>query len=612
MRLRDAISTLSFRHKREKLNVLYTRWGEEVALESKKQDYVPLREYPRPQMKREQYEILNGWWKYQIVREKTWEIPRGGNFQGEILVPFSPESALSGVGRQLLPGETLWYSRDIWVNQEEHQGKRLLLHFGAVDQECRIYWNGVLVGAHMGGYLPFSLEITGYVKEGINHIWVACRDDSDTGWHSRGKQKLEAGGMFYTAQSGIWQTVWMEWVPDYYVHQLKITPEYDDGALDLGVYPEGGSPDQQRPLEVEIFEGDRKVCHHKAWIQEASVTVHLKLPGFRKWSPEDPFLYSLRVKLGEDRVESYFAMRVFSKEPDTQGTPRLCLNHRPYFFNGVLDQGYWPDGLYTAPTDEALRADILRMKKHGFRLMRKHCKIEPLRWYYHCDRLGMVVWQDMVNGGETYDMKKLCYLPTIFPRLMEKRGWSAVAAGRKNMKGCQEWLEECKETIRVLYNSPSVGAWVIFNEGWGQFATEPVTRMVKKADPTRPVDSASGWFDCDCGDIKSTHNYFDALTCPRDKKREKKEEGRACVISEYGGLSLAVEDHISGDQVYGYKKMRDREEFQSQFRLMQQQIRKLQKNGLSAAIYTQVSDIEDEINGIYTYDRKICKLKERS
>lgn len=608
MQLKDAISALSFRQKRGKRQVLYTRWGEKVEKEAKDPDFVPLDEYPRPQMRRTGYEILNGWWKYQVVKNKSWEIPQKEP-KGKILVPFSPESILSGADFQLKPGETLWYEREVFVKKDVQEGKRLLLHFGAVDQECRVFWNGIQAAEHLGGYLPFTCDVTGYLREGRNRLTVACQDESDTGWRSRGKQKLEAGGMFYTAQSGIWQTVWMEWVPELYIERLKIMPDYDGCALDLCVYPGGSGLHQSLPLWVEIHEGDKLVCRHEAKMEQKPVTVHLKIPNFHKWTCEDPFLYGLKVGLGTDKVESYFAMRHFSREADTQGVPRLCLNHRPYFLNGVLDQGYWPDGLYTAPTDEALKADIVRMKKLGFRMMRKHCKIEPLRWYYHCDRLGMVVWQDMVNGGESYDMKRVCYLPTVFSKMTEKAGWSAAAAGRKNMKGCQEWLRECRETLRLLYNCPSIGGWVLFNEGWGQFATESVTRLVKKADSSRPVDSASGWFDCGCGDIKSVHNYFDKLICPKDL-RHKGKNSRALVISEYGGLALPVENHRSSDQIYGYKKMRSPEEFTGKYQQMQKQIRRLQEEGLSAAVYTQLSDIEDEINGIYTFDRKVCKLRE--
>ena len=400
----------------------------------------------------------------------------------------------------------------------------------------------------------------------------------------------------------------MEWVPDFYIRELKIMPDYDGSALDLCILPGGSKPDGVRPFWVEIYDQDRRICRHEAQIAQDPVTVHLKIENFRKWSPEDPFLYELRVGMGEDLVLSYFAMRIFTKEEDIHGVLRLCLNHRPYFLNGVLDQGYWPDGLYTAPTDEALRADIIRMKKLGFRMMRKHCKIEPLRWYYHCDRIGMVVWQDLVNGGESYDMKRVCYLPTMFSGLTGRKGWSVAASGRKSLKGCQEWLGECKETIKALSSCPCIGAWTIFNEGWGQFATEAVTRLVKKADPTRPVDSASGWFDCECGDIKSVHTYFDRLTCPRETGKEK----RALVISEYGGLSLMLKNHRSSERIYGYKKLKSRKELQKKYHQLQKQIHQLCAEGLSAAVYTQVSDIEDEVNGIYTYDRKVCKLTDNS
>ena len=608
MQLKDAISTLSFRQKRGKLNVLYTRWGESVEKEARNPGYIPLKEYPRPQMRRKQYQILNGWWKYQIVKGRSWEIPQKKNIRGKILVPFSPESILSGANFQLKPGETLWYERTVSMSLRGHEEERMLLHFGAVDQECKVYWNGELAGEHLGGYLPFTMDVTRFVKEGKNLIQVACQDESDTGCHSRGKQKLEPGGMFYTAQSGIWQTVWTEWVPDFYIRNLRIMPDYDGSAVDLCIYPGGSRPGKAQPFWVEIYDQNQKICRHEAQISKDPVTVHLKIENFRKWSPEDPFLYDLRVGMGKDQVLSYFAMRLFSVEKDVKGVTRLCLNHRPYFLNGVLDQGYWPDGLYTAPTDEALRADIVRMKRLGFRMMRKHCKIEALRWYYHCDRIGMVVWQDMVNGGESYDMKRVCYLPTVFPKLTGRNGWSVSASGRKNLKGCQEWLEECKETIQVLYNCPSIGGWTIFNEGWGQFATEAVTRLVKKADSSRPVDSASGWYDCECGDIKSVHTYFDKLTCPVDKEVPGKNK-RALAISEYGGLSLPLEEHRSSERVYGYKKLRSREELQKRYQHMQRQLKKLREEGLSAAVYTQVSDIEDEVNGIYTYDRKVCKLK---
>ena len=333
--------------------------------------------------------------------------------------------------------------------------------------------------------------------------------------------------------------------------------------------------------------------------------VAITIQNAKLWSPEHPFLYDLEIRAGEDRVKSYFAMRTFSVEPDESGIPRFCLNHQPYFLNGVLDQGYWPEGLYTAPTDEALVSDIERMKECGFRLLRKHCKLEPMRWYYHCDRLGMLVWQDMVNGGETYDMNRICYLPTLLHSFQTKKGYSEAACGRKDRTGCEAWKRDCIQTVRQLFNVVSLAGWVIFNEGWGQFDTKEMTALVKKLDGSRPVDAASGWCDFGGGDYRSEHNYFFKLQVP--KKWKKNPGGRAFVISEYGGLTLKIPGHIWKEQSYGYGKLSSQAEFQEQFRKLQEEIRALEKEGLSGAIYTQVSDIEEEINGIYTYDRRVKK-----
>ena len=334
---------------------------------------------------------------------------------------------------------------------------------------------------------------------------------------------------------------------------------------------------------------------------DAAITIQ----NAKLWSQEHPFLYDLEICAGEDHVKSYFAMRTFSVEPDESGIPRFCLNHRPYFLNGVLDQGYWPEGLYTAPTDEALASDIKRMKECGFRLLRKHCKLEPMRWYYHCDRLGMLVWQDMVNGGETYDMNRICYLPTLLHSFQTKKGYSEAACGRKDRAGCEAWKRDCIQTVRQLFNVVSLAGWVIFNEGWGQFDTKEMTALVKKLDGSRPVDAASGWFDFGGADYRSEHNYFFKLQVP--KKWKKNPGGRAFVISEYGGLTLKIPGHIWKEQSYGYGKLSSQAEFQEQFRKLQEEIRALEKEGLSGAIYTQVSDIEEEINGIYTYDRRVKK-----
>lgn len=689
MKIKEMLGTLQPCKKQEKPVQLWTKWGEDVKKECEKTDYVPLSEYPRPQLRRDNYTILNGWWEYRIASFS----------QGKILVPFSPESALSGVGRQLQPGEELWYRRNVQISEEEYQAHRekkdrLLLQFGAVDQKCRVYWNGHLVGNHRGGYLAFTAEVTEFVQPGANDLQVVCTDESDTGAEARGKQKLQSGGMFYTAQSGIWQTVWMEWVPQQSVEWIKIMPQPDEGVVKIrvrvsvkgqsaellntekdierfqtengswenvesdknGLQRRNGNETEKRRAGEEtkcLNEKIRSDCQatknsdlnkenvHMAResmtrshmpeqifitissgentdekIQASCVTSRVSsgwadydaaiaIKDAKLWSPEHPFLYDLEIRAGEDRVKSYFAMRTFSVEADENGIPRFCLNHRPYFLNGVLDQGYWPEGLYTAPTDEALASDIERMKACGFRLLRKHCKLEPMRWYYHCDRLGMLVWQDMVNGGETYDMNRICYLPTLLHSFQTKKGYSETACGRKDRAGCEAWKRDCVQTVRQLFNVPSLAGWVIFNEGWGQFDTKEMTALVKKLDDSRPVDAASGWFDFGGGDYRSEHNYFFKLQVPRKWKEAPK--GRAFVISEYGGLTLKIPGHIWKEQSYGYGKLSSQAEFQERFRKMQEEIRALEKEGLSGAIYTQVSDIEEEINGIYTYDRRVKK-----
>ena len=621
MKIKEMLGTLQPGKKQEKPAQLWTKWGEEVKKECEALDYVPLPEYPRPQMRREDYTVLNGWWEYRIA-SFSW---------GKILVPFSPESALSGVSRQLQPDEELWYRRNVQISEDEfqtHRAKkdRLLLQFGAVDQECRVYWNGHLVGSHRGGYLAFTVEVTEFVRPGANELQVICTDESDTGAEARGKQKLQPGGMFYTAQSGIWQTVWMEWVPQRSVEWIRIMPQPDEGVVRIRVRVSAQEQSVERldtekgrtctymPEQIFITISYEENAEEKLQIScipsrrgtgwtdyDAAITIQ----NAKLWNPEHPFLYDLEIRAGEDRVKSYFAMRTFSVEPDESGIPRFCLNHQPYFLNGVLDQGYWPEGLYTAPTDEALASDIKRMKECGFRLLRKHCKLEPMRWYYHCDRLGMLVWQDMVNGGETYDMNRICYLPTLLHSFQTKKGYSEAACGRKDRAGCEAWKRDCIQTVRQLFNVVSLAGWVIFNEGWGQFDTKEMTALVKKLDGSRPVDAASGWFDFGGADYRSEHNYFFKLQVP--KKWKKNPGGRAFVISEYGGLTLKIPGHIWKEQSYGYGKLSSQAEFQEQFRKLQEEIRALEKEGLSGAIYTQVSDIEEEINGIYTYDRRVRK-----
>lgn len=597
MRIKDALANIHKEHVDDKLNSLYTSWGENLDREKVWQ------EYPRPQMRRENYQMLHGEWDYAIVpkeEEKVFES------QGKILVPFSPETLLSGVERQLLPNEYLWYQRSLGFTEEECErraaGDRCLLHFDAVDQQAVIYINGIEVAKHYGGYLPFEIDITEFVSENQCTLQVRVQDDSDTSYHTRGKQTLKRGGMFYTAQSGIWQSVWYEWVPANYIMKYRITPDYDEATALLEVY----SKEQLDFVNVDVPNATVSceiVGAEESDSWKTAVLIRFADEQFESWSPENPYLYDFTLQAGTDIIHGYFAMRAFTVEKDEKGIPRFCLNHKPYFLNGLLDQGYWPDGLMTAPCDEAFIYDIELAKKLGFNMIRKHIKIEPLRWYYHCDRLGVVVWQDMVNGGTGYNMPFVCYLPTGLPFLGRKiKDNSYGLFARKSEEGRRLWEEECKGTIEHLYNVPSISTWVPFNEAWGQFDAARIAKEVKEKDPTRTVDHASGWFDQKEGDFNSVHNYFRKLRVEKDDKR-------AFVISEYGGYACHIKGHSSVDRIFGYKKYETLEELAKAFReLIQQQIYPLVEEGLSGAVYTQLSDVEEEVNGLVTYDRKIVKM----
>ena len=594
---------------------LYTRWGKDVDPEN------VLKEYPRPLMVRENYMNLNGYWDYAFTEKYL----KPKHYEGQILVPFSPECALSGVERQLKPGEFLWYHRsfDLMDWEQEKEKCRLLLHFGAVDQECVVLVNEKRAAAHMGGYLPFEADITDCVKAGINDLTVVVRDFSDTSYHARGKQRLKRGGMFYTAQSGIWQTVWMEKVPKKYIQSVNAVPDPDSGKVRITVETEGEMPVEVRVHAPQIcsepmkMPGKIEFLEEEDFIEEEEVaeenwgygfgysndTIIITVPEPALWTCEEPWLYYFTVRMGGDVVESYFAMRKFSVEKDEEGIPRICLNGKPRFQNGVLDQGYWPEGLYTAPSDEAMIFDIEEMKKTGFNMVRKHIKIEPQRWYYHCDRLGMIVWQDMVNGGGAYKYWLVTYAATVMSSWLDfhiKDTHSGLLA-RKDEEGRKEFEEEVKETIRVLQGHPSIAAWVIFNEGWGQFDTEKLTGAVREADPTRLIDQASGWFDQGGGDMKSVHNYFFKL-------KVKKEQERAAVLSEFGGHTLFLPEHSACEKLYGYGAHKDREEANRAYREMEEKVQALIREGLCASVYTQWSDIEEEVNGIFTYDREIRKI----
>ena len=565
---------------------LMTKWADNINEKN------VLGEYPRPLMRRKSYVNLNGIWKYAIRETKGF--PK--KMDGDILVPFSPEAVLSGVNRQLKPEEYLWYKRRLPDEVKPEKGSRWILHFGAVDQCAVVYINGKKQGKHVGGYLPFSYDITEALKEEKNLLTVKVRDYSETCYYSRGKQKLKNGGMFYTAQSGIWQTVWIEKVPECYIGHLKITPLYDQSSIMIQMEEEHGIKD----IDYEVTITARKMWPVKASGKTGKPCV-IMIPHMRSWSPEDPFLYDLHVRMGEDSVESYFAMRKVEVKNDKEGIPRIFLNNEPYFEKGVLDQGYWPDGLYTAPSDEALIYDIQTMKNLGFNMIRKHVKVETARWYYHCDRLGMIVWQDMVNGG-TYNAPFMTWLPALFPKFkLHTSDRIHPLFGRKNVHGREEFIRECKETVTALKAFPCISTWVIFNEGWGQFDSKKLTALFRELDDTRLIDSASGWFDRRQGDFKSEHNYFaKQFVTPSD---------RAFVISEYGGYTCQVKGHTCSGKTYGYKICSSQEEFQAAYhKLISEEIDPLKEQGLCGAVYTQLSDIEDEINGLMTYDREVCKL----
>lgn len=599
---------------------LYTRWGKNLD-----KDHV-LQEYPRPLMVRNSYINLNGYWDYAFT--KSFRQP--GEFDGKILVPFSPESVLSGVSRQLMPEEYLWYRRTFELAgwRKRADVTRLILHFGAVDQACAVYVNGRRAMRHTGGYLTFEGDISRYVREGENELVVAVKDLSDTSYHARGKQRLKRGGMFYTAQSGIWQTVWMEEVPQEYITRIQTISDIKRGRIRIRI--EGRQrkekPQSRKnsflPVEVQIqnpriYHTSEKKASTVSNREETGrilctgtgiegVWMDICIPHIAPWSCDYPYLYYFTVRMGEDTVESYFAMREFSLKRDERGIPRICLNGRPQFQNGVLDQGYWPDGLYTAPSDEAMIFDITEMKKTGFNMVRKHVKIEPQRWYYHCDRFGMAVWQDMVNGGGSYRHWFVTYAATLLSLAdVPVRDLRGRLMSREGTAGKKEYIREMKETISQLKGHPSIAVWVLFNEGWGQFDARHMAEIAKRQDPFRLIDHASGWFDQRGGDIKSVHNYFFRLTVKQEKRR-------AFALTEIGGKTFVCKGHTACDKRYGYGGHKDMNSLHCACKKLSGKVRNLIAQGLCASVYTQWSDVEEEINGVFTYDREVRKIRKLS
>ncbi len=555
----------------------------------------PLPEYPRPQLVREKWLCLNGEFDYAVT-DDTAECPE--SFDGKIIVPFSIESEASGVNKPLLPEQRLWYRKKFTLT-DDFKDKRAILHFEAVDWQCSVWVNSVLMGEHTGGYNPFSFDITDALVDGENELIVKVYDPTDAGHQQRGKQILVTKGFWYTATSGIWQTVWLEPVNYCRIESIKLVPDIDKSVIGIKVNHTckcGGKLFAKvKELDKVVFDG------------EISADAKIPVPDAKLWSPETPFLYDLELTLdceGEkDTVSSYFGMRKYSIVKDSAGIPRLGLNNKPYFQRGLLDQGYWPESQLTPPCDEAMIFDIEKMKELGYNMLRKHIKTEPKRWYYHCDRLGMLVWQDMISGGQYIGNVLAGVLPNINIHVKDNM---YKAFKRTKPEWREEFRQELYGMIDNLYNSVSICCWVPFNEGWGQFDAKEIGLKIKELDPTRFVDHASGWHDQKGPDFKSVHKYILPVHAPTKIRTM----GRPYVLSEYGGYSWNIKDHVwNAKRSFGYIMFSNSESLSKAYKnLHEMQIIPLIKKGLSATIYTQVSDVEFEVNGIYSYDRKVLKI----
>ncbi len=526
-------------------------------------------EYPRPSFKRDSYLCLNGEWDFSA--EKS-----GKETQlGKIKVPFSPETRLSGINREKLDGELYIYRKVFEVDSNFLSG-RVLLHFGAVDQACRVFVNGKFVGEHIGGYLPFSVDIADFLKEGKNNLKVVVIDDLNKDL-AYGKQRKDRGGMWYTPISGIWQTVWCESVPNDYIKGIKITPSIDSVHVD-----------------VDAGEGEKVITLLEKEYRFLESSIDIKVENPINWTPDNPHLYEFSLSYGEDKIESYFALRTVSIE-ENKGKSFICLNGKPILCHGLLDQGYYSDGIYLPATPKGYEFDILEMKKLGFNMLRKHIKIEPQLFYYYCDKYGMLVFQDMVNSGEYH-----YFVDTILPNVGIKR-WRDRGASEKRREAFER---DSRETIDLLYNHPSVIYYTIFNEGWGQFSADENYLELKKYDPTRVYDATSGWFWEKYSDVHSEHIYMRKL-------KLKARRGRPLVLSEFGGYCWKEMKHsFNLDKTYSYKNFKSIEDFEKSFVALydEQVIPHIKKEGLCALVYTQVSDVEDETNGLLTYDRQVLKV----
>lgn len=560
------------------MNQLQTKYGRRLDFDNVRP------EYPRPYLVRDSFLSLNGWWEYAITKKFSLTFPT----EGKICVPFPLESLLSQVQKGLAKDEKILYRKTFSLPQGFRKNE-VILHFEAVDYFCRVFLNGNELIRHRGGYLPFSVNITAFLHE-TNELVVMVEDDTKNDGAAIGKQRLNRGGIWYTPCSGIWQSVWIESVPEGFFEDVRILPDFDSSSIHVEVItslPKG---------EIAIKAQGKLIS--KTAFHASQMT--LSLPSPHLWSPEDPFLYDVEISNESETVRSYFGMRKVSIGTSDYG-PCLCLNGKPYFMNGVLDQGYYSDGNYTPASEQAFIDDILTMKSLGFNTLRKHIKIEDRRFYYQCDHLGMLVWQDFPSGGK-YEMWSMGIMPTIGFKTANDSKYRSF--GRQNPKNRQQFIDEIWESMNLLNPYPCIVMWVPFNEGWGQFDAKPIAELVKKKDPTRLVDHVSGWFDQGGPDIASHHIYFKKISFKPDPLH------RPIAVTEFGGYSLKVDNHVFNDEKeFGYRKFATPMDFEEALlQLYEKEILGNIKNGLCAAIYTQVSDVEDEINGFLTYDREILKV----
>lgn len=545
-------------------------------------------EYPRPQFMRDSYFSLNGEWDYAFTK-KDCLFPE--KYDGKIIVPYSPECVKSGGNRQLKSDEYLHYKK-VFFLPEEFLKRRTILNVGACDQICEIYLNGHKVVRHEGGYLPFSAELTDFLNDGENEIKIRVEDDASSSVYGRGKQNYKNGGIWYTAISGLWQTVWLESVPDKFISKAKITPLFDTKQLEVIAYTDGDVS-----VLVEVYDGNEVIA---SAFGKSGEKIILDVRKCKEWACETPELYPVIMTAGEDKVKSYFGMRKFSLV-GIKGKKYFALNDKPIYHNGLLDQGYWKDGIYTPDSNEAMYSEIKKVKELGFNMLRKHIKTEPYLWYYYCDILGVLVWQDMINGGGEYSKLRINLCPFINLHINDK---NYKRMKRDSPRSREQYMKEAEGLIDSLYNCVSLCLWTPFNEAWGQFDANEVCEKLQKRDPSRLFDHASGWQDKGGGDVFSRHIYFRKARMKNDKKR-------VLALTEFGGYSFPLEGHTFTSKKFGYKTFKDKKSYSRAFvKLYEDEIiPEIKNKGLCGSVYTQLTDVEEEINGIFTFDR-VLKLDE--